>query len=61
MPIHPILKPLVKRGLFFSIEKGGFTPKMGMLDFWGNFTPYEPTYHQSTFLGAESAQPILTG
>jgi len=34
-----MLKPLVKRGLFFSIEKGFFYPhKMGTLDFGGNFT-----------------------
>jgi len=34
---------------------------MGTLDFGGEFHPQESTYHQSTFLGAESAQPILTG
>jgi len=34
-----MLKPLVKRDLFFSIEKGVLPPKMGTLDFFGNFTP----------------------
>jgi len=30
---------LVKRGLFFSIEKGVLPHKMGTLDFGVNFTP----------------------
>ena len=35
-----MLKPLVKRGQFFSIEKRVFLPpKMGTLDFWGKFHP----------------------
>ena len=34
-----MLKPLVKRGLFFSIEKRVLPPKMGTFDFFGNFTP----------------------
>ena len=34
-----MLKPLVKRGLFFSIGKGFLPHKMGTLDFGGNFTP----------------------
>jgi len=33
-----MLKPLVKRGLFLALKKG-FYPKMGTLDFGGNFTP----------------------
>jgi len=34
-----MLKPLVKRGLFLALKKGFLPPKMGMLDFFGNFTP----------------------
>ena len=56
-----MLKPLVKRGLFFSIQQGGLPHKMGTLDFGGNFTQKESTDHQNAFSGAESAEPILTG
>ena len=45
-----MLKPLVKRGLFFSIRR----TLVGI-------SPLGTTYHQNTFFGAESAQPILTG
>ena len=33
-----MLKPLVKRGLFLALKKGFLPPKMGTLDFFGNFT-----------------------
>jgi len=34
-----MLKALVKRGLFFSIEKGVFTPYNGDVGLWGEFHP----------------------
>ena len=34
-----MLKPLVKRGLYLALKKGFLPPKMGTLDFGGNFTP----------------------
>jgi len=34
-----MLKPLVKRGLFLALKRGFLPPKMGTLDFGGEFHP----------------------
>ena len=34
-----MLKPLVKRGLFLALKRGFLPPKIGTLDFFGNFAP----------------------
>jgi len=56
-----MLKPLVKRGLFFSIEKGVFTPKMGTLDFGGNLTPRNQLTTKTRFWVQRAPSQSLPG
>ena len=57
-----MLKPLVKRGLFFSIEKKGFLPhKMESLDFGGNFTPRNQLTTKTRFWVQRAPSQSLLG
>ena len=56
-----MLKPLVKRGLFFSIEKGFLPHKIGTLDFGGNFTPRNQLTTKTRFWVQRAPSQSLPG
>ena len=56
-----MLKPLVIRGLVFSIEKGVLLPKMGMLDLGGNSPPRNQRTAKARFWVQRAPSQSLPG